>query len=139
MRYQYFILFAFFFLAYQTRAESPQRKCLRELEGTQVNCITYCTYNHYGFTNKNYKITKKHIEKFRDILIEYKAIPLSDNSKITNHIKACAKKAKSKVSNTTEEKCEKLVEYYKCVVDGKTLSWNLYAKVIDKYDKTFNV
>nr|ANW11461.1 LolSOBPa [Bichromomyia olmeca] len=139
MKYQCLVIFATFFLVHQIHAETPHQKCNREWGRTQEGCITHCTYKHYGFSDNNYRITKKHIEKLRDILIEYKAVPLSDKSKITGHIRACADRANAKKPKSTEDKCKKIIHYYRCVVDGKTLTWNRYAHAMIPYEKTFNL
>nr|BAM69130.1 hypothetical protein [Lutzomyia ayacuchensis] len=136
MKYQCFVLIAIFFWIGQSRAEHPERKCIRELARTDEVCILRCSYSYYGFTDENYRITKKHIETFRDVLISYNAVPGNEKNKLFDHIKACADTANATKPKSHNDKCYKIIHYYRCVVDGKVLSWNSYAAAIIKYDKT---
>uniref|UniRef100_J7HBQ8 SP15 family member n=1 Tax=Nyssomyia intermedia TaxID=182990 RepID=J7HBQ8_9DIPT len=139
MKYLCFVFITIFFLVQHCHAGHPEKKCIQELGRTQESCITHCQYQHYGFTDENYRITKKHMEKFRDVLIEYKSVPLSDKSKLFGHIRACGDKVNAKKPKSTQDKCMKIIEYYRCVVDGKLLTWNRYANAMIQYDKTINV
>uniref|UniRef100_J7HBQ5 SP15 family member n=1 Tax=Nyssomyia intermedia TaxID=182990 RepID=J7HBQ5_9DIPT len=139
MMYQCFVLVTIFLLVIQSRAEHPEKKCIQELGKTQSSCILHCEYNHYGFTDENYRITKKHMEKFRDVLIEYRSVPLSDKSKLFGHIRACGDRANAKKPKSTEDKCQKINDYHRCIVDEKFLTFNRYYLAVNKYDKTINV
>ncbi|XP_055688756.1 uncharacterized protein LOC129793128 [Lutzomyia longipalpis] len=139
MNHLCFIIIALFFLVQQSLAEHPEEKCIRELARTDENCILHCTYSYYGFVDKNFKIAKKHVQKFKKILVTFDAVPKKEKKKLLEHIEACADSANADQPQTKDEKCTKINKYYRCVVDGKILPWNSYADAIIKFDKTLNV
>uniref|UniRef100_A0A1L8DPD2 Putative sp15 family member n=1 Tax=Nyssomyia neivai TaxID=330878 RepID=A0A1L8DPD2_9DIPT len=139
MKYSVFVVLAIFYLIKRSRANHPQQYCIDKLAETEESCIQHCRFSYYGFTNDKFQITKKHIEKFRDILLEFNAVPKSKKNQLFNHIKKCADKVNSLKSKDKSEKCMKILTYSRCVADNKTVSEHNYVTAILAHDKRINV
>nr|ANW11463.1 LolSOBPc [Bichromomyia olmeca] len=135
-----FIIFAFFILIEKSSASNnPANYCIKKLAKTEEACIQHCKYRHYGFTNNNFKITKKHIENLRTVLLEFNAVPISQKNQLYDHLKKCADKANALKPKTRREKCYKIITYSRCAYGGKVVSEHKYVKALIEHDKLINV
>nr|AGE83086.1 SP14.2b [Phlebotomus papatasi] len=120
------------------QAAIPSVKCRQDFEAKKLpeECILYCEYEAYGFTNLKYNIKPKHIDKFLAVLTKYKVVNGENRKEFEKVFKKCADLALAKYSTRN---CETINYYYTCItyetdddliIDGK------FQNAIDAYDKT---
>nr|QHO60683.1 PpSP15-like protein [Sergentomyia schwetzi] len=114
----------------------PSEKCRQEGVVRYEVCIGYCEYTLYNFVQVSFKIPRIYIENFKNVLLEYGAVDEKDSCKLEKHIKGCAEKMTITKEMKRREKCEKVNEYYNCVVDGNLFTFDKYAMAIDAYEKS---
>nr|ABI15939.1 14.2 kDa salivary protein [Phlebotomus duboscqi]ABI20174.1 14.2 kDa salivary protein [Phlebotomus duboscqi] len=123
------------------QAGIPSKKCREDhLAGKlKEECILYCEYEAYRFTNLKYDIKPKHINNFLTVLTTGKVVNSTNRKEFEKMFNDCAKKAKAK---HTTPNCERINYYYTCIIyetkDDLIISGK-FQDAIDAYDKTVNI
>ncbi|GAB0092704.1 hypothetical protein DMENIID0001_077320 [Sergentomyia squamirostris] len=140
MKYFCFILgFCALFWFEVSKSESviPSQKCRDKKRAEK--CILRCEYKHYNFVRKDFVIPDLYIENLKNVLLHYKAVDEQKGDQLQKHIKCCADKVVVTEKMNRIQKCEKVIEYYDCVVDGKLVELDKYSQAITAFDKTILV
>ncbi|XP_059622870.1 uncharacterized protein LOC132266054 [Phlebotomus argentipes] len=134
-----FVLLAITALIVESYGATPAKKCREgDLRKTEV-CILHCEYSHYGFAGNNFKIDEKHTKKLTDILIQYGGVAKNKAKDIRRHLRNCANEALARSALNKDQKCTRVIDYYRCAVKTDLFSYTSYATAVIKYDKTINV
>nr|ABI20153.1 14.2 kDa salivary protein [Phlebotomus duboscqi] len=120
------------------QAEIPSIKCRQDFEAGKLleECILYCEYEAYGFTNLKYNIKQKHIDKFLTVLTKYKVVNSNNRKKFEKNFKKCADVALAKYSTRS---CETINYYYTCIIyetDDDLIIDGKFQDAIEAFDKT---
>ncbi|XP_059621372.1 uncharacterized protein LOC132265005 [Phlebotomus argentipes] len=129
------LIFLLFFIGF-CQAENPEKYCIRTLKDTHFDCIVYCKYNYYVFTDGKFSIDKKHMDNLTYILIKYKAVDSSKKKQVQEHLEKCKEKA---IRKNKTPSCDRIMDYYRCVVDDKLIDFDKYDRAMRMYDSTIIV
>ncbi|XP_059621458.1 uncharacterized protein LOC132265045 [Phlebotomus argentipes] len=119
-------------------AERPEKKCAREHKN-EKSCIIPCAYTYYEFLDKQYRVTKRHVDNYRNFLLKYKAVQEDKLKDLENHLYDCLKISKSPEESSLVEKCEKARKFEHCIIDKNILNYPVYYNAFKKLNFVMDV
>uniref|UniRef100_C6G4F5 14 kDa salivary protein A n=1 Tax=Phlebotomus arabicus TaxID=578135 RepID=C6G4F5_9DIPT len=132
------ILLALVLLVVKCHSERPEKKCERIFKTEDQNCVRPCVYAIYHFVDNKYRIERKNIEIYKKFLIDYKAVKPEVNG-LEKHLLDCWNSMKSTEASTKSEKCERVNNFERCVIDKNILNYPVYFNALKKINKNTNV
>nr|AGT96458.1 SP15-like salivary protein [Phlebotomus orientalis] len=135
------ILLALVFLVAKCRSERPEFKCRRDFKTEDKNCFLPCTFKIYHFIDNKFRIERKNIENYKKFLTDYKTLkPNVNENDLEKHLLDCWDKfQKSTEASTRTEKCEKVNNFERCVIDKNILDYPIYFNALKKINYIRNV
>nr|ABA12133.1 14.2 kDa salivary protein SP01 [Phlebotomus argentipes] len=134
-----FILLVVAALTLESNASSPKEICEKRHQDDDI-CVTYCEYSYYGFTNDEFKLDDEHINKLKDVLLNFEAIKDNEVDKTVAHLKKCANEAKAKqASDNTRKNCYSIVHYQRCAYVNDIFTFSAYDEAIRKNAATISI
>uniref|UniRef100_A0A6B2ELB8 Conserved secreted protein n=1 Tax=Phlebotomus kandelakii TaxID=1109342 RepID=A0A6B2ELB8_9DIPT len=133
------ILLALVLLVVKCRSEKPEFKCKRDFKTDDKNCFLPCIFKIYHFIDNKYRIERKNIENFKKFLTDYNTVKPEVND-LEKHLLDCWDTfQKSTTASTRTEKCEKVNNFERCVIDKNILNHPVYFNALKKINYITNV
>nr|CCM43814.1 17,1 kDa salivary protein SP02 [Phlebotomus perniciosus] len=128
------ILLALVFLIAKCRSEKPEYKCRRDFKTEDKNCFLSCTFKNYHFIDNKFRIERKNIENYKKFITDYKTLkPNVSEKDLEKHLLDCWDKfQKSPEASTRPEKCEKVNNFERCVIDKNIFDYPIYFNALKK-------